>query len=292
MALAPWRASAEPPETHWSLTLRNYIDRVAQVDWRLGATAQPLCSKHRAALGLRFDSLDAYAEGDRAAVSTALGLNSAPQISSVAIGSPAQHAAIVQGDEIVKINRTPITTIIAGVEGNATADRIETAIARLPINTAIHLTLNRNGEEYDVDVMPETRCPIAAIVAVNDGLKAYSDRTGLAITTGLRAFFRNDDELALIFGHELAHVLLRDRHDRRDIGGKHKEDEADILGARLAGCSGYDLKAGTEFWKNFDRARPLSFLPSFSHRSGKKRFKILDSVGANLVCENLAEAVE
>lgn len=279
--------AAGPPSAHWAGALRADIDRVAQIDWRMSTSAARLCTDTSSGVGLRIDSLDAYSRADRNAVGGALGLGPLPQVSSVAHGSPSELAGVAVGDDLVAINGIAVGEAIAPIDGNATADKVETALSQLPLSQPATLLLARDGRELEISLTPVVRCDFVAVVDIDDGIKAYSDRGGLALTTGLISFAGSADRLALIFGHEMAHVLLRGRHDELNIRGKRKEDEADRLGAILASCAGYDMTSAIGFWLSYDDSRPLSFLPMFTHRSGKRRFEILREFLPSIDCANV-----
>ena len=100
------------------------------------------------------------------------------------------------------------------------------------------------------------------------------------------AFLRNDDELAIVLGHELAHQILG-HPPMRDADGLlaafginageiwRREAEADRLGLRLAAAAGYDLSAAIPFWRRY--LRKYDWYPQLfrSHPSLKAREKIV-----------------
>jgi predicted Zn-dependent protease len=76
------------------------------------------------------------------------------------------------------------------------------------------------------------------------------------------SFVRNDDELAIVLGHELAHRILGHPPTRTEDGllaafgfkaGDlwRREAEADRLGLRLAAAAGYVLAAAIPFWQRY-----------------------------------------
>lgn len=94
--------------------------------------------------------------------------------------------------------------------------------------------------------------------AVN--INAYTTQDNIIITQGMIDFIDNDNELALVMGHEIAHYILKHVfvEDPEDIGliqkmiwGLQKEENADKLGAFLAMQAGYDVCSGREVWKRF-----------------------------------------
>ena len=72
------------------------------------------------------------------------------------------------------------------------------------------------------------------------------------VNTGLLAFVRSDDELAVVLGHEVSHVELR--HATPNLARsvlslgytKYQEFDADVRGVHLAEQAGYDPRAAMD----------------------------------------------
>ncbi|MFA6449597.1 MAG: M48 family metallopeptidase [bacterium] len=116
-------------------------------------------------------------------------------------------------------------------------------------------------------------------VVKNDEINAYADQNDkITIFTGMLNFVRDDNELALVCGHEMAHISAK--HIKRSIftdvlanvaasviGGtfgnvtgnaivskesrKH-EREADSRGLLYMWRAGYDPRVGWGFWQNLE----------------------------------------
>ena len=84
-------------------------------------------------------------------------------------------------------------------------------------------------------------------------------------------FAASDDELALVAGHELGHIIHRDGKATSLADRRNMEDRADEAGAHLAKCAGYDVTAALGFWDRYANRRKLSFLDGPSHRSPRDR---------------------
>lgn len=269
---------------HWSQVLRKQIDRVGQVDWRLATVSPERCPAIAGGTGIIVDSLSAYDLEERSLIADALRMGSKPQIASVAVASPADRAGLRVGDDIIALNATPIEGLIDEDNDVPVATQVELLFEALPIGQASLLTINREGERHDFRLTPVPRCNIRTVLVVDDDVDAYSDADAIALTTGMMFFARNEDEVALVAGHELAHAILRRQLERDGIKGKKKEDAADRLGAELASCAGYDAKLANALWLRMDETRSFSFLPTFTHRSSKVRYRTLNEVIGRIDC--------
>jgi predicted Zn-dependent protease len=99
-------------------------------------------------------------------------------------------------------------------------------------------------------------------LAYSNQVNAFATGHSVAMTTAMLSFVRNDDELAIVLGHELAHRILGHPPMRTEDGllaafgikaGDlwRREAEADRLGLRLAAAAGYDLDAAIPFWRRY-----------------------------------------
>ncbi|MCR4344464.1 MAG: M48 family metallopeptidase [Candidatus Scalindua sp.] len=151
--------------------------------------------------------------------------------------------------------------------------------------------VERNDARLSFDVKPEEKPYVRISLKETGKINAYAKFTGIQFTTGMVHFVEDDDELAVIMGHELAHLTAR--HLPKNIsmaalcgalGGltgpfaplttqalyasysRKNEREADYLGLIYAHNAGYDVEKGAALWKRFaleiPRTRSKSFLRS------------------------------
>lgn len=285
LSVASAPASANPPEPE--PTIQNRITRLAHIDWALTFAVSGACDSGASGFGLTLDSLDAYPEDERQELSETLGWDAHPH---VLYASPTAKV-LLPGDAIIAINGQPIFKSIREIDGVSTAHRAEKLLSSQAIDRATSIRIMRDDARFDYRLTPQSICAHNAVVVPDDSRKAYSDRAGLAVTAGLMDYVRNDDELALLVAHELAHILLYDHFKRTKLGSKRKEDAVDALGARIAGCAGFDVSRGIEFWNDFDKTRPLSFIPSLTHRKSKTRYRDLQRLVGNLDCDSLVSDI-
>jgi hypothetical protein len=269
----------------WPMTLRSQMTRLANVGYRIGRASAPLCLKTAAGTGMTLDFLEAYDTRDRPAISALLEMTDAPQVAAVALGSPAATAGIEPGDEILAIDSIPIAQLRAeSVDTSLLADQLEQRLAATPKGGLIRLGVKRDGRVFDAEVTPLPVCSARFVIKTGPSIAAFSDGDNVAISARLIAFTTNDDELALIAGHETGHIINRDGKARDLDDRRRMEDRADTMGVRLARCAGYDPEKGLGFWARRDAGDLLHALRSPTHRSRKARVELMRKEAGSVRC--------
>ncbi len=81
-------------------------------------------------------------------------------------------------------------------------------------------------------------------------INAWTDGVNITITTGILSVMENENELALVLGHEMAHYINHDTlHD--DLDSRQVEAHADKLGAFIMMRAGFDVCKGKEMFTVF-----------------------------------------
>lgn len=80
-------------------------------------------------------------------------------------------------------------------------------------------------------------------------VNAYSDVGIIEVTRGMMRFVKDDDELAVVLAHELAHQVIAARPQRERRPQPDVEREADYLGLTYVYQAGFDLEAAFRFWE-------------------------------------------
>jgi predicted Zn-dependent protease len=123
-------------------------------------------------------------------------------------------------------------------------------------------------------------------VVLEDGglLNAHADSRKLSISRPMVDLTGNDDQLALVLGHELAHLLLG--HTAHDFGDRvmrafdtaaDKDDErqADYVGLYFAVRAGYDANRAIDLWRRMGTAQPGIIQGDQSHPGTAERYVVL-----------------
>jgi Zn-dependent peptidase ImmA (M78 family) len=143
-----------------------------------------------------------------------------------------------------------VVVFIVGYVGiNAYADKLRITQYKYTI-TAQHLQMIYNqlrisSGQYG---LPEL------VIVDNSEINAYTDGNAVYVNQGIINQFDNDDEAALVLGHEIAHILLGHTSLQMPVPQTIKEAQADKYGAFLAMKSGYDVCKGREI---FDKIKKL-----------------------------------
>jgi len=186
---------------------RDYVSdlmRLSRVAFRIGSGATDFCAD---AFGWRagFFAINAPAvpSGLRRPVSTAFNLGTAVTVLDVAPGSPAEAAGLRKRDELVSLAGVSIPESARGLE------RFTSVLTSNAYDKAgVPMVVRRGGQEVTLTVHPQKACRFPIHLEVADSINAFADGERLIFTTGMLDFIRTDDELALVYGHELSHNLL------------------------------------------------------------------------------------
>jgi predicted Zn-dependent protease len=165
------------------------------------------------------------------------------------------------------------------------ASRIVGVTARLiraaeiePLQQEIHLRVRNYVFEWDVRAVRDPR------------VNAFSLPAGkMVVFTGLMHVAANDDQLAAVLGHEMAHVLSHHVSERvaRERSGagilrslsydRMQESEADHIGVFLMTFAGYDPAQAVAFWERMHAVGDGGQTPEFlsDHPSAGTRIKSL-----------------
>lgn len=210
--------------------------------------------------------------------------------------SPAEKAGLEAGDVILRIDNRRII----GLEGFASA----ISPARLKDKDNITIEINRGGENkiFACDVISAPR-NVAFDMIDEQEVNAGAGSNIILVTYGLMRFAESDDEIAVILGHELAHITRG--HVSKTIGtemivglaalgvgilseqlspgsgsdifraasgigqvfgrsySRDLEREADYFGLKYVKLAGYDYKSASGVWERFAVEVPQSMIRNY-----------------------------
>jgi hypothetical protein len=268
------------------------LDRLLQQDLRLAAVAErllganrELCRQAMPLTGLVLHSRDQYPT-DVAAGAFA---NGPIAVAGVVPGSAAATAGVAPGDALAVIGDRPTAAMTRVGE----APVRDTAFGALADQAArpVTLTLVRGGAERSVALDAPSGCRALVEIRAADSLDARSDGRVIQLNYGL-AEAASDEQLAVVFAHELGHLVLEHRR-RLEAAGVEKgffgefgrnqrlnrqvEVEADRISVHLLANAGYDPAIAPAFWRSgFGRRVGGGLRISATYPSAEARARLIE----------------
>ena len=188
--------------------------RVRRLAWPILTSNTELCRKTAPRIGWRIGdaaTVTQLASGLRESDVRALGWGEAPRVLSVAPGSPADAAGIAAGDRIIAVAGDPLTED----DLRATVKSLTAALAEREPEESLEVTISRDGSSATFTVIPEPACDVRIVSSARGAVNASASFTTLTINAGLVRALADDNQLAFVIAHELAHVA--GRHPRKVI---------------------------------------------------------------------------
>lgn len=199
--------SAEQPTGHRASRLK-----AESVGYRIALANADRCPSPDMMTGLILHDLASYDLAVRPAIITRFGLGQGFGVLDVIPGSAADRAGFRSGDEIVALGKDDLTEYAADRFGkSATSDRVEQFAAKLQSSLAagkVSMTVKRADATLTTELTGEAGCGGRIAYMPSGPVNAWSDGHYVAITKAMVDFARNDDELAFVIAHEMAHNLL------------------------------------------------------------------------------------
>ena len=205
--------------------------------------------------------------------------------------SPATKAGLQPGDLLIQVDKRATRNPKEAVQ----------AFHRVKPGDSIILLLEREGVTFKRGLQVGAKpYPVNFFISEDEEVNAFAQPGEIVVTTGLLRFIASDDELAVVMGHELAHLtrghiakgmlpnilaglIGNIAGNAVDIvipgaGGviseatsagirapfsQDFEREADYIGLRYVQQAGYQMEAGLTFWDRFATELPKSLSESF-----------------------------
>ena len=260
------------------------IDRNdTDVGRRLAAGSAELCSGYVSNPGWTLADVEQYEPGKRSQAdyrrmaTAAFSLQSTPTVVFVHAGSAAARAGLVPGDALLSINAHAIADTVTA---RASRSRLVQIERNVPVRS---VRVRRNGRPIDLTLTPERGCPSHFLISREGGLRGVSsDGRNVGVSAEMLEYVRtNDDELALVLAHELAHNILGHNkgspatraagEDRSGRSKKSREAEADRWALYLMARAGYDVGAAPGFWRRWGPKTSFGIFSSGSHPGWRER---------------------
>jgi hypothetical protein len=239
----------------------NRFVRVQAIVRRITAANVETCPAKRGDFG--FTSVSPNPDVS-AAVSAAwtegLGLGDGSTVVAVYGSGPSEAAGMLVGDNIVAADGLKWATVPE--HRKAFTEALDSRSGEK------QLTVKRGTSDIIIDMTPQIICTLDVALRSRENVYAASSGSTVIIDEGMERLLNSDDELALIIGHEAAHIFLghtsadRARDFKNTVLRKQMEQQADALGVRLMLKAGFSPEASITAHSKLARAMrgPMSRL--------------------------------
>ncbi len=235
------------------LSQQQRLDRVAA---RILQANAGFCKKTRLDFGITTKSLKSYPKHIRASAARELGVREEPTVLFVRKDSPAAKAGVRRGDEILGAQGRPVSAFDKSLKD------------------AKVLHIRRDGKSLNLPIQGIRSCAVPVRLKTSSAINAWADGKHITVTTAMMDFVRNDRELALVLGHELAHNTMG--HIKKAIWNtiisgfatrttRPFEAEADYVGLYYMARAGYEMDGVEEVWRRLGILFPKSVVRAKSH---------------------------
>jgi hypothetical protein len=295
--------------------MRDYYGQLARVDnvaFHIRVANRNSCKRATPQIGLHAATARGLPRRYRSYAGEVLSMSwTVPTAISVAGNSPAALAGIAPGDHILTFDNTPLPPT-----------GTDKWIARWLVRHGerpVQVLVRRDGVDTLRTVYPVMACAIPIRFVSNPTPNAYTDSTRIVIHSGILRVARDDAELALVIGHELAHVNMG--HYKKKmwnalvgriggaaidggllLGGIYTgqtfsryfekvgrrafsvgfEREADYVGAYYAARAGYDISDTAKVWRAMALESPNSIRFATTHPTTPARFVQMQKAAAEI----------
>lgn len=276
--------------------------RLAQVAERLQAANVGLCRQHMPLTGLIVFSADQYGSPDPVRFA-----DGPVAVAQVLPGSPAHAAGIRANDAIITVDGVAAAEQKPDDSYSLRDTTFDLLAAHAP-GAPLVLVLRRQGQAITASITPPPGC--RALVEVVTGRDDIARSDGRVIQISWRRVAQwNDDELAVIVAHELAHSVLEHRRRLAAAGvdggllgefGRNRrlrrlvEEQADVLSVHLLANAGYNPQIAPQFWRSETGAQlDAGILRSGAYAAPRQRAALMEAeIAAQLAAANLPSRAE
>jgi beta-barrel assembly-enhancing protease len=256
--------------------------RVARIAYRLAIAGKPLCAKRINLTGMSLHSLGQYGRGFQDAAKNAFGLGRYPVVLAVVPGGAADRAGLHEGDAVLAVNGATQIEGFGLFSDMSAVTKAQDAIAGALRNPPALVTVRRAGVDRIASLTGVTGCVSRVELVPGRKLNAKADGDIVQLTTAVLNEAADDDELAFIIAHEMAHNVLG-HAARLDASGRSAskiratEIEADRFGVHLMKTAGYNPHAAARFWARFGKKTGSGIFSDGTHQRTSDRVALLEA---------------
>jgi len=205
---------AKESERQKRISYAKYMDQMSLVKnmgYKINYANKDICKNVDYVSGITYANDNAI--GIKIAKFFPSNLNLGPKISIINIveNSPADKAGLLVGDKILKLGDYELP------EGKKAIKKISKYFSKLDTKEIQKIKIDRNGEIKTFEFAKDKICNYPIILTQDNIVNAFADGKQIIITQGIVDYTKDDNELALVIAHELAH------NDRGHLDAKKKK---------------------------------------------------------------------
>jgi len=212
--------------------------RLRDIEYALTtSTAQKCGPLSRPRLGVLFFRADAFEDDAiRETVINEYALGEHLGVIYVVPGGSFDRADIRAGDQLLEVDG----------QATGTADEFLDLMLETSERESIDVVLQRGGERLERSVRLAAGCPVQFALSTNAQLIARrTTRLMVIVPMGVMRLVDDDDALAVVLAHQLAHALFDDDAESWSL----QEARADRYGLLLAANAGYEVTSAVAYWE-------------------------------------------
>lgn len=209
------------------------VARINDIGYPILRSATDLCGPEWVALddGIRLFSRESFGEDNQDVAVEGFGMTTyRPQVRYVIKDSPGSRAGVKAGDQLIMYQGIPVT------DEKGSLDALTKALTdRGAVTTrAFAYKFRRNNREFSTDIVVEEVCDYAIYVSDEPTINAFADDESVYFTKSIMTLM-DDSQLAVIFGHETAHIIMshNEKHSANQVPAQIAGMTADIMLALL-----------------------------------------------------------
>ena len=258
--------------------------RLATIAYRISTANVSSCPVREAMSGLVLHDLSRYDQSLRPAIANAFSLNGGIGVLGVVPGSAADLAGLRIDDEILKVGPYSVqdSEAYSRPKSFARMEQFERIMQSAMTYGVTELSIRRQGVQLRLPLRAAYGCGGKLTLSNSQTSNAWADGRNVLITTAMTGLSRNDDEIAFVIAHEMAHNMLGhvgDKGGKRGIFGSGRvrkgEIAADAFAVELMSTGGYQPAAGIAFLENARRRIWWSF--SLDHPRFGRRIAVVNA---------------
>ncbi len=286
-----------------------YIEQmslVKSIGFKVNSSNADICNKTDFKSGLTFANENVMGLNIAKFFPTKINLGSRVSIIDIVKDSPADKAGLALGDVIIEVDDFIFP------EGKNALKKISKHFKDVKEKQVKTIKVDRKGEILTFNVNQKKICNYPIIFTQDKIVNAYADGKSIIMTQGMVDYARDDNEIAMVIAHELAH------NDRGHLDAKKKntlimgsigfildlmtiyysggtaggdaqntelwskigsqaysvefEKDADYGGVYYAYRAGYDISQVKNFWERIGSENPKQIAISSTHPATAERY--------------------